>query len=114
MSNSWKSDRRSAHNLIKSWGGAGILRRGAVDRDCICALVDFKPYEKGNIIEGARRILISALAPDGTVLAEAPDGEQDVLVYGGDIMNIIPPTLGPRPSGNPVFYDIQVIYSSKA
>jgi len=114
MGVNWEHKQREAHRKILKAGGAGKLRRSGVDRDCVCSIVEFKPYERGLVVEGARRALISVLDPNGAALTTPPNAELDKLVFGGEVLQIIPPIGGPRPAGTIVYYDAQVLYESVA
>lgn len=102
---------RTAHRQIARFGGGeGLarLRRGGVDRACTAALLEFSPRERDLILEGARRALVSVIG-----LAVPPDHEQDLLVVGGEVLRIVLPARGPRPSGDPIFHDLTVVYQSR-
>ena len=81
--------RRKADRMIRRWGGAARLRRkvGAtlVYRDCVAVIISYTPQDHHNrLLEVTdMRCLISALAPDGTVL-EDPVKDKDVLVTADD------------------------------
>lgn len=74
-------DRRDAHNAIKETGMIAVLRRSTGDRQCWIVIQDYSPQERdGSMTDPIdRMVLVSALAPDGTVLV-APDREQDRLI----------------------------------
>ncbi len=77
--------RRKADRMIRKWGGPALLRRRVsgtvVDRECTAAIIQFTPDQmRAKMIQATeRRALVSALAPDGSVLV-APDSEKDQLV----------------------------------
>lgn len=78
--------------MILKWGVAAVLRRASGDRPCTTAITTFAPMERvGKITNPVdRKALVSALAPDGTVLVP-PDFEQDRLVVGGEELKIVEP-----------------------
>ena len=92
---------------IKRFGKAAVLRRSGVDRPCHAALLDYNPHGKDLILEGARRALVSPLGLD-----VPPNHELDLLVFDGEVLRIVAPVKGPRPSGTAVYYDLMVVYQS--
>lgn len=103
-----------AHRQIVRFNGGkennAKLRRGATDRNCTAAILDYSPREAQLRLDGARRMLISAKGLD-----IAPDHEQDMLLFTptGELFRIVSPVLGPRPAGVPIFYDCEVMYDSR-
>lgn len=77
--------RRTADGMIRKYSGGGgnaVLRRvGAPDRPCSVFILRYTAMERvGKMINPVdRKALVSALAPDGTELAD-PDQELDRLV----------------------------------
>lgn len=103
--------KNTAHTQIAKFGGGvgrGKLRRADVDRVCTAAMLEFNPRDRNLILDGARRVLISTHN-----LTVPPDHEQDLFVFGGEVMRIVAPVRGPRPSGDPIFYDLMVVYQSR-
>lgn len=108
--------RNVAHRQIIRFGrtpanplSLGKLRRDGADRNCTVAILEYKPHEKGLILEGALRALISTIN-----LNEPPDHEQDKLVHNGKIYNLVLADVGPRPGGTAIFHDMSVVYDSAA
>lgn len=103
--------------MISRFGGGkglGKLRRAGVDRKCTCVVIEYTPREVGLVQPGSRRALVSVFDPDtGVLLAQAPDHEQDLLIFGGDVLRLVAPDTGPRPDGNPVYHDLEVQYDSR-
>jgi hypothetical protein len=87
----------------------GKLRRGASDRNCTVAILEYKPHEKGLVLEGAMRALVSTVG-----LTVEPHHENDLLVAAGKVWRIVAPVGGPRPGGVAIFHDCQVVYQSVA
>jgi hypothetical protein len=107
---------KRADSLIARFGGGtglGKLRRNGVDRPCTCVLIEYKPFEKQFVLEGARRALVSRFDPNtGQPLDLPPNHELDKLVFAGEVLRIVAPDKGPRPNGEPVFHDLEVLYDS--
>lgn len=103
-----------ADKMIRKYGGAGYLRRGATDRRCTAAILDWNPSQRGLRLEGSRRALISAIDPTtGVALATPPDHEQDQLVFGGAVYRLPLPDTGPRTDGVTVgYHEFEVTYDS--
>jgi hypothetical protein len=99
--------RRVAGKQIGRFGGAALLRRDGVDRPCVAAILDYSPRDRNLMLEGSRRALISA---DG--LDVPPNHEQDLLIFGGEVLRIVQPVIGPRPGGTAIYYEAQVVYQS--
>lgn len=75
--------RRVATGMLSKWGTLGALRRvGSADRQTMVVVTDYGPIERlGRMIDPIDRVaLVSALAPDGSVVDPPPDRELDVLV----------------------------------
>ena len=89
-------------------GAVGKLRRGAVERTCYVAVLDYTPREQSLRLEYSRRALISVIG-----LAIPPDHELDKLVVGGEVFRLTKPPEGPRPGGVPIFHDCEVQYESR-
>ena len=106
---------KKADNLIRRFGGPGLLRRvGSDDRGCTCVVIEYTPREAGLVNDGSRRALVSALDPTTRApLAEPPDHELDLLIFAGEVLRIVAPDTGPRPSGTVVFHDLEVRYDSR-
>lgn len=74
------------NNQIARWskGGRAVLRRndGGPDRAVVCCVVEFSPKERvGKAIDPEdRKAMVSALAPDGSVLTPEPYRERDSLI----------------------------------
>jgi hypothetical protein len=70
------------HGALVRRGAVAILRRqGIADRQCIAHISTFNPRERPDITNPVdRNAIVSALAPDGTVLTPDPDYQQDRLV----------------------------------
>jgi hypothetical protein len=97
----------AASDMITRFGSAAVLRRGATDRDCIAAILDYNPRGRDLVLEGARRALVAAAG-----LTIPPNHELDVLVVGGSVYRIVEPAKGPRPGGTVIFFDLMVMYDS--
>lgn len=98
---------KAADHQIRRFGGAARLRRSGVDRTCTAAFLEYSPREKGLLLDGARRVLVSPLG-----LSEPPNHELDLLVFAGSIYRIIAPVGGPRPAGKPIYYDLAVVFQA--
>ena len=85
----------------------GQLRRSGILRDCTTAILEYKPHEKGLVLEGAQRSLISVIG-----LTLPPNHELDILLYNGRAYRLVQADMGPRPGGTPIFHDYQVIYDA--
>lgn len=114
---------RTADRQIRKFGtsakapgavGALVVIEGGAQRACIVGIVDYKPYERGLVEEGAVRALISYFDPNGVALDPPPHHQTDKLLCAGSWYNFVAPIAGPRPGGVPVFYDCQVVYDSTA
>jgi len=108
---------RRADSLIARFGGGlgkGKLRReGIPDRPCSCVIIEYSPNEKGLVLDGSRRALVSRFDPvTKAPLALPPNHELDKLVFAGEVMRIVKPDTGPRPNGEPVYHDLEVTYDS--
>lgn len=88
MAHDYIRSRAVADRQIRKWGGLGALRRtGSADRQCYLVIQDYSPIERvGKMIDPVDRLcLVSALAPDGTLLSPEPSRELDqLLVYVKD------------------------------
>ena len=106
---------RKADDMIRRRGGTGKLRReGSADRGCSCVVIEYTPRERGLVNDGARRALVSALDPATRApLATPPDHMLDRVVFAGEVLRIVAPDRGPRPSGVVVFHDLEVRYDSR-
>lgn len=103
------SRRKSAHRMIARWGGPGFLIRDGVKRPITCAMMEYRPAERGLYLDGSVNIRISTIG-----LTVPPDFEQDVIQFAGKIYKINTPPTGPRPTGEVVYYDCNALYSSPA
>lgn len=106
--------RSVAHRQIVRFGrtpanplALGKLRRNGADRSCTVAIIDYKPHEKGLVLDGAVRALVSTQG-----LTEVPDHEQDLLIHNGKSYRLVAPDVGLRPGGVPIFHDLQVLYNA--
>src|SRR5216683_2302847 len=82
MKHDFLRSRATADQMIRKWGVAGALRRASGDRPVTVVIQDYSPIERiGKMIDPVDRLaLVSAVAPDGSVLDPPPDREQDRLV----------------------------------
>lgn len=115
--------RRRVHAQILKFGSSatspgavGVLQtlEGGTERNCIVGVADYKPHERGLVEEGARRALISALAPDLTPLNPPPNHQTERVKIAGYWYTFAAPILGPQPGSEAVFYDCQVIQGDPA
>jgi len=118
MAYNYTRARQTSDMQIAKFGGGkglGLLRReGIADRKVTCAVIDYKPNEQGLREVGARRAMVSALDPvTGGILAVPPDHNKDKLIFAGEVLRIVNPDRGPRPSGVPVYHDLEVLYDSR-
>lgn len=113
MAFDYDHSRRTTDRLIRRFGRRAALRRNDTDRPVSAGVVEWKPHEKGLVLEGSQRAVVSALDPTTKeILAVPPDHEQDKLIFNGKIYRLVAPDRGPRPDGNAVFHDLEVIYDS--
>lgn len=106
----------TADRQIKRFGAGSIayLIRSGSKRRISAAILDFDPRARDLVLEGARRILISALDPTtGAALALPPDHEKDTVEFNKDVFRIIAPVRGPRPAGVVIFYELEGLYDSR-
>lgn len=96
-----------ALEMITRWGNAAVLRRNGVDRACIAAELDFNPSPRNLELAGLRKFLL------GAPLSPEPNHELDLLVANGEILRITLPVKGPRPDGQPVYYELTVEYQAR-
>lgn len=107
-----------ADQLIAKFGQptpAALRRDGdtanPVDRPCTAVLIEYRPYEKGLRLAGAVRFIISTIDPETRQqLLLAPDHEQDMIVFSGNVYRIVSPDEGPRPGGVVLFHDLQAVH----
>lgn len=97
---------RRAGAIIKRWGTPAKLLRGTALRDCTAAILGNSPRARALAMEEALQVLIAA------PLTTVPDHEQDHLILDGKKYAIVAPVKGPRPGGQNVFYDCDVVYQS--
>lgn len=95
----------SAHDMIVSWNGGSVsngkLARGAAQRNCTCAIMDYTPTEHNSIqVDGLTKIRISKIG-----LAVDVDPKLDVLTAFGKTYKINAPPRGPKPAGTFVYID---------
>jgi hypothetical protein len=116
--------RRTADGLIRKYsdgGGNAVLRRvGAPDRACSVIIQDYSPMERvGKMINPIDRLAImSALAPDGTVLSPEPDQEVDRLVtfkvplakppVEDEVLRIVQPPGKLNPGNVVLYWELQI------
>jgi len=106
--------------MLAKWGSLGALRRqGIPDRQCRVLIQDYGPIERmGKLIDPIDRLaLISALAPDGTVLDPPPDREKDRLVtyvpgsnplQDDEVLHFSAPTGKLNPGSVVVYWELKV------
>lgn len=92
--------------IIARWGIPAQLLRGTTLRPCKAAILGHSPRARGLAMEGAEQVLIAA------PLAIEPDHEQDFLIFKGKKYAIVSPVKGPRPGGDAIYYDADVVYNS--
>jgi hypothetical protein len=117
--------RLKADGMIRRYTGGGgnaLLRRvGAPDRRVSALVTGFNPMERiGRLINPVdRKVALSALAPDGSVLSPPPDQEVDRLVMlqvpigtppvESQTLRIVQPPGEVAPDGSTVvYYDLVV------
>lgn len=106
--------RIKADTLIRKNGRTDAkLRRGTTDRRCAAVVTDYKPREQELRSVGAQNALVSCLDPITKAVIVPPDPNEDVLVWNGNIYRIVAPDRGPRPAGDAVWHDLEVVYSEK-
>lgn len=106
--------RLKADALIRKNGRSDAkLRRGSVNRRCAAVVVDYKPREQELRSVGAQQALVSCFDPITKAVIIPPDPNLDVLVWNGSIYNIVAPDRGPRPAGDAVWHDLEVVYSER-
>lgn len=81
MPHDYTRSRASADKMLKRWGAPALLRSAAGDRSCTAFITSFNPQERVGKLTNPldKKALISALAPDGSVLVP-PDNESEQLV----------------------------------
>lgn len=102
------TESQHAGECIARWGAPAKLRRSGVDRDCIAAELEFSPGAKNLELAGVRKYLLAA------PLDTPPNHELDLLVANGEVMRLVVPVKGPRPDGQPVYYELLVEFQSVA
>lgn len=96
----------SAHRMIQRWGGIGYLVRGATQRACTMARMEYQPRERGLYADLSSRIRVSMIG-----LAVLPDHEQDEVLYKGERYKILLPPEGPKVTGVFVYIDLNCMFS---
>ena len=105
---------KKAHGLITRFGRRAMLRRDGTDRPCTAVVIQYAPRERGLRLDGSQRTLISKLDPvTRRALAITPHHELDVLVFNGEVLKLVGPDEGPRPNGDPVYHEFEVMYDSR-
>lgn len=110
--------RRTVHRQLRRFGGLAadqaLLIRGAVTRRCRAARLEYTPRERGLFLDGASRILISALSLELQGSAP-PHHEFDQIFYAGGLYNIVQPIQGPRQDDPTcLFHDCSVMFVQNA
>lgn len=111
LSARWKT--KSAR-LIGKGGALGLLRRtGSTDRKVMCAITNYSVQQQQLRADNARRALLSPFNPEtGALLDPPPDHLLDKLVFAGQVHRIVRPDEGPRPQGETIYHDLEVVYDS--
>lgn len=112
----YAAQRLRADRMIARYGSStAILRRGGVDRPCTTVEISYTPVARRRPTNPTdRQVLISALAPNGSVLDPPPNKEQDTLVMfdpntGLDQeLRLTEPVGRLAPAGFVVFWDLTV------
>jgi hypothetical protein len=121
----YRATQKKADAMIRrhtGGGGNALLRRvGAPDRRVSALVTAFSPMERlGKLINPVdRKVALSALAPDGSVLSPPPDQEVDRLVMlqvplgtppvESQTLRIVQPPGEVAPDGSTVvYYDLVV------
>jgi hypothetical protein len=121
----YRATQKKSDAMIKrhtGGGGNALLRRvGAPDRRVSALVTAFSPMERiGRLVNPVdRKVIISALAPDGSVLSPPPDQEVDRLVMlkvplgtppvESQTLRIVQPPGEVAPDGSTVvYYDLVV------
>jgi hypothetical protein len=107
-------NRIKADGLIRKNGRTdAFLRRGTTNRHVSAVVLDYKPREQELRSVGAQQALVSCLDPITKAVIVPPDPNDDVLVWNGSIYRIVAPDRGPRPAGDAVWHDLEVVYSER-
>jgi hypothetical protein len=118
MAHDYTKTRATADRMIRKWGSTAVLRRqDAADRQCTAFITNFDPMERMGKLTNPldRKALVSALAPDGTLLNPAPDEQKDRLIAldpstgaETDNLHIFEPPDRVDPAGVVVLYQLAV------
>lgn len=120
MKHDFARSRRVADNMIKKFGKRtpAVLRSASGDRPCTAAVMKFDAQERmGRVMDPTdRKALVSALAPDGSVLASPDHLTEHLVTFVADSdppiedenLRIVAPTEPVGPSDIAIFWRLQV------
>lgn len=118
MPHDYTKTQATADRMLRKWGSTAILRRqSTADRQCTVFITSFSPMERMGKLTNPldRKALVSALAPDGTLLSPGPDEQVDRLIVldpktGAEIENlhIFEPPDKVDPAGVVALYQLSV------
>lgn len=102
------------HDHIARWGGGvdnGRIVRGGTPRSATMAIAQFEPRERDLFVDGAIRMMISAL---NVATGDEPNPELDHVEFKGVKYKILMLPRNPMPDGTWIAFDTPCVKSGTA